>query len=69
MVLGCIDSTTTEVCDLLMGGVFSAGEDRLGAFARSGLPYVVFLRRSESIRVLQAAPMSSAQRSTMSADA
>ena len=40
MVLGCIDSTTTEVCDLLMGGVFSAGEDRLGAFARSGLPYV-----------------------------
>ena len=40
LVLGCIDSTTTEVCDLLMGGVFSAGEDRLGAFARSGLPYV-----------------------------
>ena len=40
LVLGCIDSTTTEVCDLLMGGVFSAGEDRLGAFARTGLPYV-----------------------------
>ena len=40
LVLGCIDSTTTEVCDLLMGGVFSAGPDRLGAFARSGLPYV-----------------------------
>ena len=40
LVLGCIDSTTTEVCDHLMGGVFSAGEDRLGAFARSGLPYV-----------------------------
>ena len=40
MVLGCIDSTTTEVCDHLMGGVFSAGEDRLGAFARTGLPYV-----------------------------
>ena len=40
LVLGCIDSTTTEVCDLLMGGVFSAGDDRLGAFARSGLPYV-----------------------------
>ena len=35
LVLGCIDSTTTEVCDHLMGGVFSAGEDRLGAFARS----------------------------------
>lgn len=40
MVLGCIDSTTTEVCDHLFGGVFSAGEDRLGAVARTGLPYV-----------------------------
>ena len=40
LVLGCIDSTTTEVCDHLMGGVFSAGADRLGAFARTGLPYV-----------------------------
>jgi uncharacterized protein (UPF0261 family) len=40
LVLGCIDITTTEVCDLLMGGVFSAGENRLGAFARTGLPYV-----------------------------
>ncbi len=40
LVLGSIDSTTTEVCDLLMGGVFSAGPDRLGAFARSELPYV-----------------------------
>lgn len=40
LVLGCIDSTTTEVCDHLMGGVFSAGSDRLDAFARTGLPYV-----------------------------
>ncbi len=39
-VAGALDITTTEVCDLLMGGVFSAGEDRLGAFARTGLPYV-----------------------------
>lgn len=35
-----IDTTTTEVCDLLMGGVFSAGEDRLGAVIRTGIPYV-----------------------------
>ncbi len=35
-----IDVTTTEVCDLLMGGVFSAGEDRFGAIIRSGIPYV-----------------------------
>ena len=34
------DVTTTEVCDLSMGGVFSAGEDRLGAIARTAVPYV-----------------------------
>jgi uncharacterized protein (UPF0261 family) len=34
------DITTTEVCDLFMGGVFSAGEDRLAAIARSSSPYV-----------------------------
>jgi uncharacterized protein (UPF0261 family) len=35
-----IDVTTTEICDLHMGGVFSAGEDRIGAIIRSGIPYV-----------------------------
>ena len=39
-VRGCIDVTTTEVCDLLMGGVFSAGEARLDTLAAAGLPYV-----------------------------
>lgn len=37
---GVIDVTTTEVCDLLMGGVFSAGEARMDVFARSAIPYV-----------------------------
>jgi uncharacterized protein (UPF0261 family) len=37
---GVLDVTTTEVADLLMGGVMSAGEDRLGAIARTGIPYV-----------------------------
>ena len=37
---GVIDVTTTEVADLLMGGVMSAGEDRLGSIARSKIPYV-----------------------------
>ncbi|MBR1177274.1 ABC transporter permease [Bradyrhizobium sp. KB893862 SZCCT0404] len=37
---GIIDLTTTEICDLLMGGVFPATEDRLGAIIRSRLPYV-----------------------------
>ena len=40
MLVGVIDVTTTEVCDLLVGGVLSAGPDRLGAIARTGIPYV-----------------------------
>ncbi len=40
MLVGVIDVTTTEVCDHLVGGVLSAGPDRLGAIARSGVPYV-----------------------------
>ncbi len=35
-----VDLTTTEIADLLCGGVLSAGEDRLGAPIRRGLPYV-----------------------------
>jgi uncharacterized protein (UPF0261 family)/ABC-type branched-subunit amino acid transport system ATPase component len=37
---GVIDITTTEVCDLLMGGVFPATEDRFGAIIRTRIPYV-----------------------------
>ena len=40
MLVGIVDVTTTEVCDLLVGGVLSAGTDRLGAVQRSGAPYV-----------------------------
>jgi uncharacterized protein (UPF0261 family) len=40
LVAGLIDVTTTEVADLLIGGVFAATEDRFGATIRSGLPYV-----------------------------
>ncbi len=40
MLVGVIDVTTTEVCDLLVGGVLSAGPDRLGAIERTGVPYV-----------------------------
>ena len=39
-LVGVIDVTTTEVCDHLLGGVLSAGPDRLGAIARRRLPYV-----------------------------
>ncbi len=40
LVTGVVDVTTTEVCDLLVGGVLSAGDDRLGAVARTGVPLV-----------------------------
>jgi len=40
MFAGVVDLTTTEVCDLLMGGVFPATEDRFGAIIRSRIPYV-----------------------------
>ena len=40
LLKGVIDVTTTEVCDQLVGGVLSAGPDRLGAIARSRIPYV-----------------------------
>ncbi|WP_315779967.1 MULTISPECIES: ABC transporter permease [unclassified Bradyrhizobium] len=40
MLAGVVDLTTTEVCDLLMGGVFPATEDRFGAIIRSRVPYV-----------------------------
>ena len=40
MLAAAVDLTTTEVCDLMMGGVFPATEDRFGAFIRSRLPYI-----------------------------
>jgi uncharacterized protein (UPF0261 family) len=40
LLAGVIDVTTTEVCDLLFGGVFPCTEDRFGAIIRSRLPYV-----------------------------
>ena len=40
LLAGVIDITTTEVCDLLFGGVLPATADRLGAIARTRLPYV-----------------------------
>ncbi|MFA0889498.1 MAG: Tm-1-like ATP-binding domain-containing protein [Synergistales bacterium] len=40
MMKRVLDITLTEVCDLHMGGVMSAGEDRLGAISRTGIPYV-----------------------------
>ncbi|KAI8629750.1 hypothetical protein F5Y19DRAFT_431711 [Xylariaceae sp. FL1651] len=38
---GILDLTTTELADELVGGVFSAGEDRLTAAAKAGVPQIV----------------------------
>ncbi len=40
-ISGAADITTTEWCDELVGGVLSAGQHRLEAAARAGIPQVV----------------------------
>ncbi|MEM9778633.1 MAG: Tm-1-like ATP-binding domain-containing protein, partial [Pseudomonadota bacterium] len=40
MLSAVLDLTTTEVCDMLAGGVFAATEDRFGASIRVGKPYI-----------------------------
>ncbi len=41
LAVGVLDITTTELADELVGGVLSAGPDRLTAAARAGIPQVV----------------------------
>ena len=40
LLTGVVDVTTTEICDMMMGGVFAATEDRFGAMIRARMPYV-----------------------------
>jgi uncharacterized protein (UPF0261 family) len=40
LLSGFIDLTTTEIADMMVGGIFPADRDRLGAPIRTGLPYV-----------------------------
>jgi uncharacterized protein (UPF0261 family) len=37
----CLDVTTTEWADTVCGGVFDAGEDRLSAAGRRGIPHLI----------------------------
>jgi uncharacterized protein (UPF0261 family) len=41
MIVGVLDLTTTELADELVGGVFSAGPNRLTGATRAGIPQVV----------------------------
>jgi uncharacterized protein (UPF0261 family)/ABC-type branched-subunit amino acid transport system ATPase component len=40
LLAGFLDITTTEIADMLVGGILPADEDRLGAPIRTGLPYL-----------------------------
>jgi uncharacterized protein (UPF0261 family)/ABC-type branched-subunit amino acid transport system ATPase component len=40
LLAGFLDLTTTEVADMIVGGVFPADQDRFGAPIRTSLPYV-----------------------------
>ncbi|MBA4032993.1 MAG: ABC transporter permease [Bradyrhizobium sp.] len=40
LMQGVIDVSTTEICDMMMGGILPATEDRLGSIIRTRIPYV-----------------------------
>ena len=40
LVASVVDVSTTEVADLVAGGIMAAGDDRLDAIVRTGVPYV-----------------------------
>jgi uncharacterized protein (UPF0261 family) len=42
-ITGVLDTTTTELCDRLVGGVLAAGPERLEVAGRKGVPQVVSL--------------------------
>src|SRR6185437_10791891 len=41
LIDGAIDATTTEICDMMMGGIFPADETRFDAVIRTRIPCVV----------------------------
>ena len=40
LLTAVVDLTTTEICDMMMGGILAADEDRFGAFIRTRIPWV-----------------------------
>ena len=49
LIAGVLDITTTELADELVGGVLSAGPDRLTAAARHGVPQVVSVGATDMV--------------------
>jgi uncharacterized protein (UPF0261 family) len=52
LVAGVLDVTTTELADELVGGVLSAGPERLTAAARKGVPQVVSVGALDMVNFL-----------------
>jgi len=49
MIAGVLDITTTELADELVGGILTAGPDRLTAPARAGVPHVVSVGATDMV--------------------
>ncbi len=49
MIAGVLDITTTELADELVGGILTAGPDRLTAAARFGVPHVVSVGATDMV--------------------
>ncbi len=49
VIAGVLDITTTELADELVGGILSAGPDRLTAAARRGVPQVVSVGATDMV--------------------
>lgn len=49
LIAGVLDITTTELADELVGGVLSAGPERLTAAARNGVPQVVSVGATDMV--------------------
>jgi uncharacterized protein (UPF0261 family) len=64
-VAGLVDVTTTEVADLLIGGVFPATEDRFGSVIRTKIPYVASVGAVDMVNfgAMETVPVTFRQRS------
>jgi len=64
LVAGVLDVTTTEIADELVGGVLTAGADRLTAAGRHGIPQVVSVGATDMVNFwgLQTVPDAFKQR-------
>src|SRR6185295_2432269 len=49
LIAGVLDITTTELADEIVGGVLSAGPERLTAAARHGVPQVVSVGATDMV--------------------